>query len=209
MSFTCRIPVANIVAANAALAAQGHGPQNFTIPVWTSGPLPTHATLNHGGRDDIFQAHCAALPGAVVLTGAKIGSLMPETMAEMGARWGDNAPLLQGQVTPPPGGGIFRAVPADGGGLWFVITGFDRNVFSLPLSTYPSLCRKAKVPGLIEPWVQPNDQFDAYYTKNAFTGQPDRVTHNGRLWRSTVADPTPNVWPPGTAGVWADEGPAV
>ncbi len=27
--------------------------------------------------------------------------------------------------------------------------------------------------------------------------------------RSTVADPTPNVWPPGTAGVWADEGPAV
>ena len=198
MSFTVRIPVANIVAANASLAAQGHGPQNFTIPVWTPGSaLPSHATLNHGGRDDIFQAHCAALPGAVVLTGAKIGSLMPETMAAMGGRWGDNAPLLQGQVTP----GLYRAIPADGGALWNVIQAFDRSVFNLALATYPALVRQARVPGEIVPWSQPIDQFDAYKLANPFTGQPDMVLHLGQTWRVTQGDGSGNnVWEPGVFG---------
>lgn len=197
MSFTVRIPVANIVAANAALAAQGHGPQNFTIPVWTPGSaLPSHATLNHGGRDDIFQAHCAALPGAVVLTGAKIGSLMPETMAAMGGRWGDNAPLLQGQVTP----GLYRAIPADGGALWNVIQPFDRAVFNLPLTTYPALCQRARVPGEIAPWVQPTAEI-AYKLVNGFTGQPDMVLHLGQTWRVTQGDGSGNnVWEPGVFG---------
>lgn len=204
MSFTCEIPVANIAAANAALAAQGHGAQNFTVPIWTGGELPSRASLHHIANDPVFRAHCAALAGAVVrdYPGLTIG--MDATATAAGGRWGGNAPLLQGNVTP----GLYRAIPADGGALWWVIQPFDRAVFGAALATYPALVRQARVPGEVAPWVQPLDQFDAYWTKNAFTGQPDRVTHNGRLWRSIVAEATPNVWAPGTAGIWADEGPA-
>jgi len=202
--FTVRIPVANIPAANAALAAQGHGSGCFTVPLWTSGALPSMAVLSHIARDTNFRAHCAALPGAIVQDFAPMTADMNATATAAGGRWGGNAPLLQGNVTP----GLYRAVPADGEGLWMVIQAFNRAVFTNPLADIPALVRKAKVPGLIEPWVQPIDQFDAYWTKNAFTGQPDRVTHNGRIWRSVVAEATPNVWAPGTAGIWADEGPA-
>ena len=85
-----------------------------------------------------------------------------------------------------------------------VILGLSGGVDS---SVAAALIRRARMPGEVLPWVQPVDQFDAFWTKNAFTGQPDRVTHNGRLWRSIVAEGTPNVWAPGTAGIWADEGP--
>lgn len=204
MSFSVTIPVANIAAANAALQAAGWGPGNFTVPVWTSGAMPVVAALHHIGNDVAFRAACVALAGATVRDYGQLAVGMDSTATAAGGRWGGNAPLLQGQVTP----GLYRAVPADGGGLWTVIQAFDRAVFTNPLADIPALVRKAKVPGLIEPWVQPIDQFDAYWTKNAFTGQPDRVTHNGRIWRSVVAEATPNVWAPGTAGIWADEGPA-
>lgn len=204
MSFTVRIPVANIAAANAALAAQGHGPQNFSVPLWTGTAMPAFAALEHIGNDAVFQAHCAALPGAVVRVAGQLQPGMDATATAAGGRWGGNAPLLQGNVTP----GLYRAIPADGGALWWVIQAFDRAVFTAALSTYPALVRQARVPGEVTPWVQPIDANDAYYTVNKFTGQPDRVTHNGRRWRSIVADPTPNVWAPGTANIWADEGPA-
>ena len=92
--------------------------------------------------------------------------------------------------------------------LWLSIVAFDRSIWTGPPSGLAaSIIRRARWPGEILPWVQPIDQFDAYFTVNKFTGQPDRVTHNGRLWRSIVAN-VPNVWPPGTAGIWADEGVA-
>lgn len=206
MTFTVTIPVANIAAANATLQSAGWGPNNFSVPLWTGGAMPSVAALHHIGNDAAFRAACAALAGATVRDYGHLVVGMDATAAAIGGRWGQNAPLLQGNVTP----GLYRAIPADGGALWWVIQAFDRAVFGAALSTYPALVRKAKVPGLIEPWVQPVDQFDAYFTKNAFTGQPDRVTHNGRLYRSTVADPTPNVWVPGAvaSNIWADEGPA-
>lgn len=203
MSFSVTIPVANIAAANAALQAAGWGPGNFTVPVWTGGALPAVAALHHIGNDAAFRSACVALAGATVRDYGQLVVGMDATATAVGGRWGSNAPLLQGNVTP----GLYRD-PAGGGGLWTVIQAFDRAVFTNPLADIPALVRKAKVPGLIEPWVQPIDQFDAYWTKNAFTGQPDRVTHNGRIWRSVVAEATPNVWAPGTAGIWADEGPA-
>lgn len=202
--FTVRIPVANIAAANAALSAQGHGDGNFSIPIWVGGAMPSHAALSHIGTDANFRAHCAALPGAVVQNFGVMTTDMNATAVAAGGRWDQNAPLLQGNVTP----GLYRATTADGGALWWVIQAFNRTTFNLALSTYPALVRQARVPGEVSPWVQPVDQFDAYWTKNAFTGLPDRVTHNGRLWRSIVAEATPNVWAPGTSGIWADEGPA-
>lgn len=201
MSFSASIPVANMDAANAALQAAGWGPNNFSVPLWTSGALPTVAALHHIGNDVAFRAACAALGGATVRDYGHLVVGMDATATAVGGRWGGNAPPLQGNVTP----GLYRD-PA-GGALWWVIQAFDRAVFNAALTTYPALVRKAKVPGLIEPWVQPVDQFDAYWTKNAFTGQPDRVTHNGRIWRSAVAS-VPNVWVPGAGAEWADEGPA-
>lgn len=205
MSFTVTIPFANIDAANAALQAAGWGPQNFSTPVHTTTVAPTLAALQHIGNDAAFQAACAALPGAVVRVSGNLVENMAGTMAAVSGRWGVNAPLLQGSVTP----GLYRAIPADGGALWVVIQAFNRAVFNQPFATLASLVRKAKTPGAIEPWVQPIDQFDAYFTRNKFTGQPDRAIHNGRVYRSTVADPTPNVWVPGAVGseaLWADEG---
>jgi hypothetical protein len=202
VSFSCRIPVANVDAANAALQAAGWGPGNFSVPIYTTAALPAFAALHHIGNDAAFQAACAAIPGAVVLVGGQLVRNMDATATAAGGRWGSNAPLLQGQVTP----GLYRAIPADGGGLWTVIQAFDRAVFGQPLKDLAALVRKAKVPGVIEPWVQPIDQFDAYFTKNKITGQPDRVTHLGRQYRSAVADPTPNVWVPGAGAEWVDEG---
>lgn len=204
MSFTVTIPVANINAANTALQSAGWGPNNFSIPLWTNGSMPSVASLHHIGNDTAFRSACTALAGATIRDYGNLVVGMDATATAVGGRWGGNAPLLQGNVTP----GLYRAIPADGGALWWVIQAFNRTTFNAALSTYPALVRQARVPGEVSPWVQPIDQFDAYWTKNSFTGLPDRVTHNGRLWRSIVAEATPNVWAPGTAGIWVDEGPA-
>lgn len=190
MSFTCEIPVANIAAANAALAAQGHGAQNFTVPLWTGGALPSVAALHHIATDAVFRAHCAALPGAVIrdYVGMTVG--MDATATAAGGRWGNNAPLLQGQVTP----GLYRD-PA-GGALWWVIQAFDRAVFNAALSTYPALVTPARTPGEVTPWVQPLGGADSYQAVNPFTGQPDRVSHNGKTWDCLTAT---NVSTPGVA----------
>ena len=205
MSFTVTIPFANIDSANAALQGAGWGPNNFRTPVYTNTVAPTHAILQHIGNDAAFQAACAALPGAVVAVSGNLVRGVAAAVAAVSGRWGENAPLLQGAVTP----GLYRAIPADGGALWVVIQAFDRAVFGQALDTLASLVRKAKTPGAIEPWVQPIDQFDAYFTRNKFTGQPDRVTKGGRIYRSAVADPTPNVWVPGAGAEWVDEGPFI
>lgn len=198
MSFTVEIPVANIAATNAALAAQGHGAQNFTVPIWTGGTLPTKASLHHIANDPAFRAHCAALAGAVIrdYPGLTIG--MDATAIAAGGRWGGNAPLLQGNVAP----GLYRAIPADGGALWWVIQPFDRAVFGAALATYPALARQARVPGEVAPWVQPIDQFDAYQSVNPFTGLPDQVTHGGKTWNCLTAD---NSATPGVSG-WREDG---
>lgn len=48
--FTVTIPVANIASANAALQAAGWGkwrPGNFSLPICTSGAMPSIAPLDH------------------------------------------------------------------------------------------------------------------------------------------------------------------
>lgn len=200
MSFTVTIPVANINTANTALQSAGWGPNNFSVPLWTNGPMPSVASLHHIGNDTAFRSACTALAGATVRDYGNLVVGMDATTTAVGGRWGGNAPLLQGNVTP----GLYRAIPADGGALWWVIQAFNRTTFNAALSTYPALVRQARVPGEVAPWVQPLDQFDAYFTVNAFTGQPDRAIFNGRVYRSAV--PTvPNVWQPGGAE-WVDEG---
>jgi hypothetical protein len=85
--------------------------------------------------------------------------------------------------------------------LWWVITTFSRTTFSGPPATYPALIRRARVPGQVQPWVQPIDQFDAYKLVNPFTGQPDKVSHLGQTWQVSQADGGGNnVFEPGVFG---------
>jgi hypothetical protein len=198
MSYSAVIPASQLQAANDALEAQGFGPRNFSIPVY-AGSHPTHATL-HSWTDSAFLQAVQAIPNVIV---SSIGGDSTErieeaiTAADPLAGWAGNAKPLEGQVTP----GLHRA--ADGV-LWWVIQPYDTAVWSNP-AIIPALIRRARVPGEVAPWVQPLDQFDAYKLVNAFTGQPDRVTHNGQTWRVTQADGAGNnVWEPGVFGWTAD-----
>lgn len=205
MSFSASIPVANIAASNAALQAAGWGPNNFTVPLWTGGAIPAVAALHHIGNDPAFRAACAALAGATVRDYGQLAVGMDATATAVGGRWGGNAPLLQGNVTP----GLYR--DPSSGALWWVIQAFNRTTFNAALSTYPALVRQARVPGEVAPWVAPIDANDAYKLVNPFTGQPDRATFAGRAYRVSQADGAGNnVWPPSGTGAfgWADEGPA-
>lgn len=198
MSFSASIPVAQIDSANAALQAAGHGPGNFSVPLYTGTAMPSHAAL-HSFDVPGFRAAVAAIPNVQITDGANpLDVTFSAHCAANSQRWGADAPLLQGQVTP----GLYRDTDQS---LWWVIQAFDRNVFTAALSTYPALVRRVRVPGEIGPWVQPIDANDAYRPANRFTGQPDRVTHNGFTWRCAQGDANGNnVWQPGVFG-WVQE----
>lgn len=204
MGIVAIIPVAQMAAANAALEPSW-GPLNFSVPAFGSGN-PTHGCLHDWGTKPAFVAAIKAQAGVTWNEGTGDPAARLRTLlAAANAQWGAEAPPL-----PSSGSALANKLYRFGADeLWWCIQTFNRTTFPAHPSTYPALIRRARRPGEVLPWVQPLDQWDAYYTVNKFTGQPDRVTDSGRLWRSTVADPTPNVWPPGTAGVWADEGPAV
>lgn len=201
MSIVAIVPLANLAAANAALEAAGWGLNNFSVPAFGNGN-PTHACL-HAWGPVALETAIKALPGVTVNQGAGEPAARLRTLLSGVAQWGDDAPTL-----PTSGNAVANTLYSYADDtLWWCIQTFSRTTFGAHPSIYPALIRHSRRPGEVAPWVQPLDQFDAYWTKNAFTGQPDRVTHNGRLWRSIVAN-VANVWPPGTAGIWADEGPA-
>jgi len=212
MTIAATIPVANLEAANAELAAKGFGPRNFSVPAYT-GAAPTHACLHCGGHMSDAQgneeypgphnyiATIKSLPGVTVYDPEDdLGPPVQEPTERVneslpaGAQWDKTKQPLEGQITA---GGLYE----DGDGvLWWAIQSYDSGVWSDP-SAIPALIRRAKVPGQVEQWVQPIDQFDAYKLVNPFTGEPDRVTHNGQTWEVTQADGAGNnVWQPGAFG---------
>ena len=197
-SFCAIIPVANMAAANATLegTAQnptGFGPNNFSVPSYSTGANPSFASL-HSWNDPAFEAAVKAIPNVnweqsegdpVVRTSA--------LMAAEGAQWGSDAPLLTGVVTP----GLYRDTD---GKLWWVVQSYDTAVYPDPV-LIPALVRAAHVPGEVTVWQQPLDQYDAYYVTNPFTGLPDQVTHNGKTWYVSQGDVAGlNVWEPGVFG---------
>ena len=194
MSFSAVVPVSDMAAANATLAANGWGPTNFSIPVYT-GPRPTHATL-HAWSDAAFQADVEAIPGVIVsaIDGTP-AERVADALSSVSGQWGGNAPELAGEVTP----GLYR----EGDDLVWVIQAFNRDVFGQPVGELPALMRFARTPGTVTDWVQPIDQFDAYLMTDPFTGEPERVMHNGATWEVVQADGAGNnVWEPGVFG-WA------
>jgi hypothetical protein len=194
MSISARIPVANIASANAALAADGWGPSNFSVPVY-AGPVPAYATL-HAWGPEAFEDAVKALSDVVYsdIEGTP-KDRVTQTVAGVSGHWGSNAQPLEGQVTP----GLYQDAENV---LWWVIQSYDTAVYPDPI-IIPALIRRARVPGVAAPWVQPLDQFDAYKVVNPFTGQPDEAEHNGQVWYVTQGDGDGNnVWEPGVFG-WA------
>ena len=195
MSMVAIIPVANLLAANTTLAEVGHGSNNFSVPAYT-GPGATHAAL-HPWSDPVFEAADKALPGGVCESSEGDPITRTKALIEaQGAKWGAQAPQLpsSGTVTA---GSLYQY----NNQLWSVIQTFSRTTYSAAPDTYPALIRRVHVPGELEAWKQPLDQYDAYKLVNPFNGQPDRCTYGGFTWKVTQADGSGNnVWQPGVYG---------
>ena len=195
MSMVAIIPVANILTANATLETAGHGPNNFSVPAYT-GAAVTHGAL-HSWDDAAFEAAVQAIPTVVVQIGTGDPVARTKALIEaQGAKFGAQAPQLPstGIVTA---GSIYQ-FDTD---LWSVIQTFSRTTYSAHPSTYPALIRRVHVPGEVEPWKQPIDQYDAYKLVNPFNGLPDHCTYGGFEWYVTQADGSGNnVWQPGVFG---------
>ena len=178
MGFSASIPVANLAAANAALAAQGHGETCFTIPERTNGTTgdATHACLSHAATDAVFQAHVAAIPGVTVTAyGAMTSGYSTFRTArnfdpEAAVNWFQD-PIMIGDQR------------VHGGKTWESLV--DYNVW-----TPPTAWREVVAQGY-PAWVQPTGAHDAYPL--GF-----RVSHNGQNWENTGS--AANVWEPGVFG---------
>jgi len=201
MALAAIIPVADMQSANDALEASGHGPRNFSVALWASSIGPEYAGLHVDGVPGI-EDQIKALPNVTTseIAGRPVDRFR-DCVAKAGCEWGKDFPILEGVVSP----GNYQVQEGEETEYWRVIQQFDRDVFSDPLDTYPALVRRIRVPGEVRPWVQPIDQFDAYYLVNPFTGEPDRVMHNGSTWSVSQADGSGvNVWEPGVFG-WTEE----
>ena len=202
MSMVAIIPIANILSANDLLnnvaqtpGKKSHGPNNFSVPAYT-GAAVTHGAL-HSWNDPEFEADVKAIPN--VVWEISEGDPVTRTQAlieAQGAKWGAQAPQLpdSGTVTA---GDLYRYDNL----LWSVIQTFNRTTYNAHPSTYPALIRTVHEPGVVAPWKQPTDQYDAYKLVNPFNGKPDQCTHNGSTWKVTLGDGSGNnVWEPGVYG---------
>jgi len=205
-NFSASIPVAQMAAANDLLnntaqtpGKKSFGPNNFSVPAY-AGPSPSFGLL-HAWSDPEFEAAVASIPNVVIQQGLADPIATTTAVANTaGSDWSADAKPLTGTVTP----GLYKDAENV---LWWVIQSYNTAVYPDP-EVIPALIRMAKVPGEVLPWVQPLDQYDAYKLVNAFTGQPDRCTHNGSEWYVTQADGAGNnVWEPGVFG-WTQDGTA-
>lgn len=205
MSMVAIIPVANLLSANNLLnntagtpGVKSFGPGNFSVPAYT-GLSATHAAL-HSWNDPEFEAAVKAIPN--VVWEISEGNPVTRTKAlieAQGAKWGAQAPQLPdtGTITA---GSLYRFDNL----LWSVIQTFSRTTYNAHPSIYPALIRTVHEPGVVAPWKQPIDQYDAYKLMNPFNGKPDRCTHNGFTWEVSQADGGGNnTWEPGVFG-WTE-----
>jgi hypothetical protein len=122
-------------------------------------------------------------------------ALVADVTAQTSTTWAQNALPLTGVVAP----GLYRY---SDGSLWWVIQQYDTAIWPDPRAPgLTALVIPARVPGEVTVWVQPTNQFTAYYLVNAFTGLPDEVEHNGQIWFASQGDGAGlNIWEPGVFG---------
>ena len=196
MGIVAILPAANLTAGNAALAPFGAG-IHFSVSGVAATGL-TFGALHDWGTNAAYVAAIKALPGVVWNEGTGDPAVRLRALfAGVTTQWTADAPRL-----PSSGmtiAGRIYSYPAAVEGpdeLWLSISAFNRTTFPLPPATYPSLLRQRRWPGDVLPWKQPIDGFDSYHAVDVITGQPDRVTHNGKTWDSLIAN---NVSQPGVA----------
>lgn len=194
--FSASIPVASMTAANTSLAALGFGPDNFSVPAYTDKAVPTHAILHSWGHA-AFEAAVTAISGVVITAEGTDPIATAKTAATtIGGAFAASAKPLTGTVTP----GLYMDSV---GTLWWVIQSYNTATYPDP-TIIPALIRRARIPGEVQAWVQPIDQYDAYKLINPFTGTGDVCTYNGKTWRVTQADGAGNnVYAPGVYG-WTE-----
>jgi hypothetical protein len=193
-NFSAIIPVADMDAANQALEALGYGPNNFSVPAF-NGANPGFG-LFHAWDDPAFQAAVETIPNVTITIGPTPPSaLVTEATDLVGATWAQNALPLTGIVTP----GLYYYTD---GSMWWVIQQYDTNTWPDPYAPgLQALVIPARMPGVVTVWVQPLNQFGAYYLVNPFTNAPDETEHNGQTWFVSQADGAGfNVWEPGVFG---------
>lgn len=193
LGFSAIIPVAEMDAANDSLQALGWGLGNFSVPAFSSAQ-PSHATM-HAWMDPLFLADVEAIPNVQIVEGDLPDNTVVAACALVGAQWGGAAPPLEGIVTP----GLYRY---SDGTLWWVIQQYDTATWPDPNAPgLQALVVPARTPGEVTTWIQPLNQFTAYFLVNSFTGQPDEVTHNGQTWFVSQGDGAGlNIWQPGVFG---------
>lgn len=196
-NFSAIIPVANMQSANDALEAQGFGPNNFTIPAY-NGANPGFAAL-HAWFDQSFLSAVEALPNVVInMSVAPPTGQVSDVTFSVGAQWSQSALPLEGVVTP----GLYYDVVDELKRYWWVIQQYDTATWPDPAAPgLEALVVPARMPGEVTKWVQPLNQFFAYYLVNPFTGLPDETEHNGQVWYVSQADGAGlNIWEPGIFG---------
>lgn len=204
------ISTAEMGAANTDLETDGYGPGNFSVPSYDGKARPSYAGLNLGGNDPVFEQAVKGL-SYPSLQWSQDGGTGPDGFAALvlgqSLVWPGNQPELPDSGTVSAGE-YYRY----GFDVVLVLQPHDRSVYGGDPAQYPSLIRKAHMPGVVDEWVQPNDQYDAYLVTNPFTGEGDVVTRNGRMWRCTDGSAGSvskiNIWEPGVYGGWTDIGPA-
>lgn len=187
MSLCAILPVANLLAANAALQAKGFGPGNFSVVSFTGGAA-THAAL-HAWHDPAFVAAVKAIAGVVTDEGTGDPVARTKALIEaQGAQWGAQAPVLpDGPVTANT---LYRYED----GLWRVIQPHYRSVYGGDPAQYPALIKRARQPGVAEPFVQPTGVHDAYRKPDPFTGVGELCLWGGKAYRTKI---DANTWSPG------------
>jgi hypothetical protein len=200
MSLCAILPAAQMAAANAALEALGRGPRNFGVAAY-AGVRPGWAGL-HAWGDAAFIAEIKALAGVVweESDGVPRDRFAALCLAQ-GARWGADAPPLPDEGTILPGE-IYFTGDLETLALWRVVQQHDRGTFGGDPAQYPALIRRARIPGVPAPWVQPLDAFDAYLLLDPFTGEAEQAIHEGQVWRVTQQSAAGgfNTFPPGVFG---------
>lgn len=196
-NFAAIIPASAMGSTNGGLNEGGWGADNFSVPAF-NGPNPTHVLL-HSWRDEALFNAVAAIPGAVIVIDQEPWTLVTDVTIQTGTTWAQDAKPLEGIATP----GLYFTM-GDDRKYWWVIQQYDTAIWPDPVAV-PALVAPARMPGEITTWVQPLNQFTAYFLVNQFTGQPDEVAHNGKIWVVSQGDGAGlNIWEPGVFG-WMEK----
>ena len=180
MSIVAIIPVAGLQVANLALAVQGFGPGNFSVPSYTVG-IPTHAAL-HAWHDAVFIAAVKAIAGVAFNEGAGDPVARTKTLIEaQGAKWGAQLPELPATGTLP-----VNAMYRWNGDILIILQPLNRTTHPADPSTYSALIARVHEPGERRQWKQPGYAFDTYRLVNPFSGKADECVNLGKILRTKI-----------------------